>query len=305
MNDVRRGYLRDSRIVAGIREMKALTTEQVRCLYFRGLRYGLRKAQERLLKLVREGRVKRTRAGPEYAYYVDRERPGQLDHVVAVNWCRIYLERSLLPQERLTWMQPDYGFLRPDGLALIENTLTGNVYGWYVEADLSDNRFDKAGLYARLYESGAYEGEWWVGKARVFPGVLVATHRPVAVQRAIKRDNAAGLQFVVKDWIVLRGEAGGRRTSGEEGIRAGSGDGSGRVHLRAGAEGFREAGDSGAGKASVHRPVSRGDGQGRVCRHRVGSGILRTAQQVPGEAHRGREPVGEVLGLRDQDAERG
>lgn len=294
MNDVAKGYQRDSRIVAEIQEMKALTTEQVRYLYFRGLRYGLRKAQERLLKLVREGRLKRVRVGAEFAYYV--ERPGQLDHAVAVNWCRVFLEICFSLQDRfVAWEQPDYSFMRPDGLFVSENVVTGETRGWFVEADLSDgNRFDKVELYTELFESGAYEKEWWVERMQRFPQILIATVRETAVKRTVKEGNAAGLRFTVKSFELIRKEIregdgcyasprnqegrapGGRHLGG--GLR---GDG---VPAGAGA-----AGDSERCEAYRHR-LLRGNVSSSVRNgHIAGSGIRGAISQASGVGDTGRE----------------
>jgi hypothetical protein len=291
LNDVQKGYRRDSRIVQGVTERKALTTEQVRCLYFRGMRYGLRKAQERLLRLVRHGRLRRTRAGAEYAYYVERQ--GQLDHVLAVNWCRLYVERNLLPQEKVTWTQPDYGFLRPDALAVVENTLTGCVYGIFVEADRSENPFDKAQLYARLYESGAYEGEEWASRVKAFPSVLVATDREALVKRAVRRDDTAGLKWAVMAWCDVRGIASGGRAGDKAGVPSGGGDGRGRVHAGVAPACVGQARHSGAHEDAGGGHAGGDAGESGVRRYRAGSGILRAATRVGGLVDKRGESVGE------------
>ena len=205
------GYRRDKQIISLVTTLGALTTEQVRLLCFDGLKKAsaIRKSQERLKRLCDTGRLRRVRHGQTYAYYL--ERPRHIDHLLTVNWCYAYLAVRLTPWERLVWDRPDYGFLRPDALGIIENTVTKAARGWYVEADLSSNRFDKVRIYNRLYESDKYSGEWWAVGAKAFPSVFVITERAALVQAAIIRENTHGLKWDVRTPDDVRGEIHAKR----------------------------------------------------------------------------------------------
>lgn len=215
------GYRRDKQIISLVTTLGALTTEQVRLLCFDGLKKAsaIRKSQERLKRLCDTGRLRRVRHGQTYAYYL--ERPRHMDHILTVNWCYVYLAAMLTSWERLVWERPDYGFLRPDAIGIIENTVTKATRGWYVEADLSSNRFDNVRLYNRMYESNKYATEWWADGAKTFPAVLVITERAALVQAAIIRENTHGLRWDVRTLDDVRGEIHAKRFPDASGGAAG------------------------------------------------------------------------------------
>ena len=80
MNNAQRGYLRDREVVALVRRLGAVNTDQVRALMFR-FPTGLRKAQERLSVLVERGELNRCRIAPmSHTCTTSARRPGQLEH---------------------------------------------------------------------------------------------------------------------------------------------------------------------------------------------------------------------------------
>lgn len=202
MNHVRAGYRRDSVLVATIGEWKALTTEQVALLLF-PIPAGLRKAQQRLKKLYEQKRLLRCQHEASFCYYVDRK-PGQLDHVLALNWVRIWLTR------RSHWTTLDRweyevacGDVRADGIGLVRNKWTNSHEAWFIEYDrgVSHNPWDKAHLYNTLYESGRYLGAWWVPFVTRFPAILCVTDSAAKLnemQRGVKKHNPHGLRFEMK-----------------------------------------------------------------------------------------------------------
>jgi hypothetical protein len=202
MNNAQRGYLRDREVVALVRRLGAVNTDQVRALMFR-FPTGLRKAQERLSVLVERGELNRCRIAPNepYVYYIGR-RPAQLEHKVMISWAYAHIVTNLASWECLEeWRQEDVcGELRCDAVAGIHIKPTGEWRFVFVEADGGDNSFDKVSLYNRLYESQAYLGSWWAERASRFPSILVVTHsegRKRTVLERIRRENVNNLRWEV------------------------------------------------------------------------------------------------------------
>lgn len=230
MNNVQRGYLRDREIVALVRRLGAVNTDQVRALLFR-FPTGLRKAQERLSVLVERGQLNRCRIAPNesYVYYVGR-RPGQLEHRVMVSWAYVHIVSGLASWERLEeWRLEDVcGNLRSDAVAGIRIVPTGEWRFVFVEADCSDNPFNKVATYNRLYESQAYLGAWWAEQARRFPSIVVVTHRQArkrSVIEKIRRENVNGLRWEIVTVEEVKGRVCGHYagTSRDSGIHRVSG----------------------------------------------------------------------------------
>lgn len=202
---------RDKRILQAIEEYAALTTEQVQVLYFHNMQYGQRKAQERLLKMHRAGKINRSRfAESPYHYYVG-ERPGMIKHLLATNWTRIWLQNTLPSWERLhSWSyEQDYRVLRCDGFAAIKNSMTGKFRFVFVELDRGTNAFDKVIKYNKLYESDKFSHWWWVSLTERFPAILVVTvseTRKRLIESEIEGHNSAGLEFEVRLLDDLREE---------------------------------------------------------------------------------------------------
>ena len=174
--------------------MRALDTEQVYQLFFRKLKNGKRICQRRLAKYVENKQANRAKPGYSlsYYYYCNR-RPGQADHLLALNWVHIWLAKW----EKITnWSyEVDYGILRCDAFA---GTKAGNFY--FVEMDMADsvNDFDKVKKYNKLYTEGLYESAWWVEKAKRFPAIIIVTTSPAklkTIKESIKSENANGLDF--------------------------------------------------------------------------------------------------------------
>ena len=225
MNPKEKGLHRDSAILQAVESRRALDTDQVRALIFPGMAYGQRKAQERLLKLHRRGRLDRERVGDTFAYY--HTRPGPLAHLLGVNWVRLWLEAGLKSWEVMHSFQYEvnFGILRADALAAIKNTVTGRYRFFLIEMDRGTNGFDKVEKYGRLFETGGYAGHWWVDLTERFPPVLVATTAPgraAAVRKLVKKQNSAGLEFRVvmldqiKKEVLSHAEACSYRVEGQE-----------------------------------------------------------------------------------------
>ncbi len=192
-------YCRDKSLISLIEECKALTTEQVQLLFFP----SLRTTQRRLKRLLEYKTLKRgrERLGEPYYYYLDK-RPGQLEHVLGVNWIYIWLRKHVRSWERFhafDW-EPDYGLIRPDGFASIKNLGTSEFRHHFVEFDVSDSRhpFDKkVKKYNEFYRNGKYKSLWWSECATGFPSIItVTTGNPDKLREKINRENFAGLNFI-------------------------------------------------------------------------------------------------------------
>lgn len=125
MSNHQKGYSRDSSIISDIEECGILDTEQIRLLRFKGLKYGRRIAQKRLLSLHKRGRISRTRLsiGHPYYYYIGKQ-GRQVEHRLGVNWIYCWFVANLKTWQRLKWeYEVDIGGVRPDALATIYNTI--------------------------------------------------------------------------------------------------------------------------------------------------------------------------------------
>jgi hypothetical protein len=186
-----------------------MTTEQVAELLF-PIPAGLRKAQQRLKRLYDQGRLGRTRLEAGYCYYAGT-RPGQADHLTAVNWIRLWLsQRKYEAIERWEY-EAVCGGVRADGLCLLRNTWTGERQAWFVELDrsVSHNGWRKAAAYGELYASGRYDSAWWVPLVKRFPAVLCVADSPAKlaeIRREIDQGNPQGLRFEVRLLADLIGE---------------------------------------------------------------------------------------------------
>lgn len=196
MNNRQKGYYRDKAILNAIFERYALDTEQVRCLYF-PTKYGRRKAQERLLKLYKKGKLKREKVNDIYAYYI--EKPGMIKHTLAVNWVRIWFEKKAKSWEKVYfYYEKDYKILRCDGFVAVKNTVTGGYKFYFVELDRGTNKFDKVEKYNKLFDDCGYDGDWWVKLTDKFPQVvIVTTSRVEKIKELIKERNTNNLRFEV------------------------------------------------------------------------------------------------------------
>jgi hypothetical protein len=207
-NPRQRGSNRDNQIMLTLEEHKALTTEQITALLFR-FAYGQRKAQERLLKLYQRGNVSRSKLNGSYAYYF--ERPGQLEHLIGVNWIRIWLQVTCASWEKVESFSYEmkYRELRTDGFAAIKNTVTGKHRFCFIEYDRTvNNTFDKVPKYGKLYTSGNYATSWWVELTNRFPAILVVSEkRAEQIRKIVKEQNSAGLEFKAYSLDEIRKEA--------------------------------------------------------------------------------------------------
>lgn len=201
-----KGCRRDNSILLALEERGVLDTDQVRVLFFRHMQYGQRKSQERLLALVRSKKVVRNaNSRGTYIYSLSGAKFKQVDHLVGVNWVRLWLELCGHQWEHLHSFEyeREYGkILRHDGFAALKNTVTGNFRFLFIEMDRGTNTFDKVAKYNKLYQDEEkYIGYWWVKLSLRFPVILIATTslaRMKQIQHIIKEENKAGLEFDVR-----------------------------------------------------------------------------------------------------------
>lgn len=210
-NPKQKGLARDRAILNAIEDYQALNTEQVRSLFFNDIEYGQRKAQERLLKLYRNGKLQRKKIDDIYTYYFDKH-PGMIKHLIGTNWIRIWASKSLSSWEKLhSWnYEQDYGILRCDAFMAIKNTVKESYNFTFIEMDRGTNAFDKAKKYNKLYESDKYTHWWWVRLTGRFPSILVVTlseARKRLIQDEIEGCNSNGIEFQIKLLDEIKGEA--------------------------------------------------------------------------------------------------
>ena len=201
-NPKQKGLNRDKAIIKAIEDYQALNTEQVRVMFFDRIDCGQRKAQERLLKLHRSGKLKRKKIDDIYTYYIDKQ-PGMTKHLIATNWVRIWSYKNLPSWEKLhSWnYEQDYKILRCDGFIAVRNAMKDSYRFIFVEMDMNTNPFDKVIKYNKLFESEKYSHWWWVSLTERFPPILIVTldsNRKKAIQGIVEGQNKNDLEFQVK-----------------------------------------------------------------------------------------------------------
>lgn len=202
INHRAKGSRRDKLILQAIEKCHVLDTEQIWAIFFNQMKYGQRKAQERLQKLYERGCLKRDRIRQEPFFYYIEKRPGQPAHQLGVNWIKIWLQHKCRSWEKIHSFsyEQDYKILRTDGFAAIKNIVNGNLKFYFIEMDRGTNTFDKVQKYCDLYENEKYQGWWWVALTERFPPVLVVTtslSRKESIEQLITEKNIAGLEFQV------------------------------------------------------------------------------------------------------------
>ena len=203
------GSRRDKLILQTIEKWGALNTDQTQLLFFSGIQYGQRKAQDRLLALYRSGKLNRKMVEGTYCYFLDNK--GLLKHTVGVNWSRLWMEQNLPDWEKIhSWSyEQDYKILRCDSFVAIKNTITGKFRFMFVEMDRGTNAFDKVAKYNKLYKDEKYASWWWVKLTERFPAVQVVTIHPTRqklIESEIERANECGLEFKIVMLDDIRGE---------------------------------------------------------------------------------------------------
>lgn len=201
LNLVQKGCRRDSEIIRAVEKHKALNTEQIEVMFFSHLKTGQRLAQHRLKMLYTQRRLTRSRIElSQPCYYYIGKKPGQAEHVLAVNWGFVWVFKNLKKWEKIHCFYPeaDYGLLRVDGLVGVKNTLSGSMQIFFIEADLSSNTFDKIAKYNDLYSSEKYLSAWWAPLVSRFPMILIFTateSRLRLIKEEIEKNNSNNLEF--------------------------------------------------------------------------------------------------------------
>lgn len=194
-----RGAQRDQRILELLERARYMTAEQIRRVVFADVRHP-QKCQERLLKLVRRGQLKRQRRfrGDRYVYYLDKW-SSRAEHYVGLNWVRAHYAEHIHAWVYEYYCEWPDGALQADALMVLKGPRLSPVF---VEMDRGSNPFDKVPKYTAYYRSAAWVSQWWAeaskdGEEYRFPGILVATTRPEPVRRQIEAENDAKLRFRV------------------------------------------------------------------------------------------------------------
>lgn len=200
INQRLKGCRRDNDILTALEQYRALNTDQVWVKFFSDIPTGRRKAQERLLKLQQRKQVNRYRLeNGTFAYYLHK--PKLIEHLIGVNWGRLWLERQARSWETTQWQyEVKFRSLRADGLLLLRNNFTGKYRAFLVEHDCATNPFNKVKLYNKAYQEEEYTVHWWAKYLSRFPPIVVITTTPVRaknIQKIIATENICNLEFQV------------------------------------------------------------------------------------------------------------
>ncbi len=201
MSNHKKGCQRDRDILALVESYGALNTDQIKLLLFPNV--SERVCRRRLKALYDKKFIRRERFSiSEPFYYYLGKRPGQIDHLLAVNWAYTWFRLRLADWEKIHSFEReiDYKILRTDGLVAIWNTVQKTFGFWFIELDRAEsgNRFDKVSKYTSYYLSEAYLGTWWAKLAQRFPGILVVTTgSKQRIEDKITQENTSNLRFKV------------------------------------------------------------------------------------------------------------
>lgn len=198
MNTNQFGFQRDLEIIDLVMKFGALDTNQIRSLLFPG-KSGLRKAQARLARLYKRRNLDRIpRAINEpYVYFIPKKKPGNIEHLVMLNWFYIYLVKQFgavsWHEEFDAWQQ--WG-IRLDALAKIKEVYYG------VEMDRSLNPLEgKIKKINELYVDHGKEVMQMLKHPPNFPRFYIVTLTPKRKERIealIRDNNPHKIQFQVK-----------------------------------------------------------------------------------------------------------
>lgn len=209
-----KGYYRDNAILTAIERHLVLDTDQIRSMFFNDIKNGRRIAQRRLQSLYEHKRVNRGRDSMYTpCYYYMGKKINQVEHTLAVNWIYVWFKSQLKSWEQVTKFdrEIDYKILRADGFLGIKNTISNKHKFYFIEADISENPFDKVQKYNILYESGKYLGLHWAKLTDRFPAIQIVTYsisRLKDIHKYIDQENHNGLEFKVMTFDKLRGDIG-------------------------------------------------------------------------------------------------
>lgn len=208
-----KGCHRDKQILRAIEKNICLNTEQISALFFPGIKNPQRMAQKRLLSLYKNKRVKRGRDSfAEPCYYFLDKKPGQLDHLLNINWVYVWLLKKMQSWEELSNFDLEVAFpsCRADAFAGIKNTITGETRFYFVEMDIAEsgNSFDKVANYNNLYANDEYFSSWWYAVSKKFPTVIIVTtsqKKLAAINRKIDTENEQNLKFIAYHIDQIKG----------------------------------------------------------------------------------------------------
>lgn len=212
MSPHQRGYYRDNAILTAIEKHLVLNTEQIQFMFFRDIKNGQRIAQRRLQALYESKRVNRGRNSMYTpCYYYMGKKINQVEHTLAVNWIYVWFYNQLKTWEQITEFsrEIDFKILRADAFIGIKNTISNKHKFYFIEADISDNPFDKVQKYNLLYESGKCLGLHWTKLTDRFPAIKIVTHsisRLKEIHKHIDQENYNGLEFKVMTFDKLKGD---------------------------------------------------------------------------------------------------
>ncbi len=164
-------------------------------------------------KLVKQKKVKVNKNYKPYIYYTKWDKSFiQVQHRIATVWGYIYIFLLCLkPYEKIVKFtyEDNYDILRSDGFIGIKNVFTKKYRFMFIEADISNNKFDKIKKYNLLYsQQKKYlhdTNTWWLSLTNKFPTILILTHRPKLVNNKLATENINNLKFKVIDYVNVEG----------------------------------------------------------------------------------------------------
>ena len=160
---------RDRLLKRLIDDFGCASSRQLATLYFK----SLRRCQDRLAMLCREGYINRTRESinADYVYYTGKTPPKETAHMLM----RVEAYIAISRLHRLSRFVPEFeiGDIRAD--AYFEIWRNGFILPYFLECQRT-GRFHQE-KYERFYQSGA-----WVDRWREFPGVVIVSDTRITLK---------------------------------------------------------------------------------------------------------------------------
>lgn len=212
MNNYQLCSFRDKQIILALSQCKALNTNQLVTLFFKG-KTGLRKCQTRLKFLANNEFVQVIERpffdSPNIYYLKDAPALSAIPHIIMVGWVYVWFCKKY---EVLYWEQEvDFNILQCDAICQVKDK--GEIKWFFIELDRakSHNTFVKPEKYTELYEKEGNTGSELSKRYNLnkFPRIVIVTdsiRRGQNISKIVKDKNrnpcALGFDLYLFDEIV-------------------------------------------------------------------------------------------------------
>lgn len=167
---------RDKQVIEFIRKFHAVTTSQIRRVFFKNDFL----CQRRLRTLTLNKFMKRCRdnINSDYVYYADKK-TAKMQHYITL--AGLYVNMLDIPGKMISFeVEKKIDNIIPDGF--LQYAFNGNKHSFFIEVHISNNEFNQ-GKYEAFYRSR----KWLEHGLKVFPKIVVITDKKVTLQPSTLR----------------------------------------------------------------------------------------------------------------------